>query len=254
MSQRGGYTPRMAGPDARTAQMTTLAVLRSLTPPALWDLASRIRNGKARGPSYQGLTTLVDMAALHRGRFAEVFDAAYPLDPSLPPDGNLTRLRTYQTWLFAQLALRVPGDFVSIGVSCGVTPKVLYELVLKGTGRTYHLIDPFVPGGGAYCDDPRIVMDQFGGDSRVRFIRDTAPKAFPLPLEHGIAFAELDTGDSEAEIESIPYLVDQLAPGGVIVTDEYGWGPWCRLYDEAADRSGANIFMLPTGQGVLMRR
>jgi hypothetical protein len=65
----------------------------------------------------------------------------------------------------ALLRSRVAGDFVSVGVSYGVTAKVLYELLIKGHQRAYHLVDPFVgKEGWGYCQDPAFVMAQFGGD------------------------------------------------------------------------------------------
>jgi hypothetical protein len=173
----------------------------------------------------------------------------------LLPDGNFVRLRVYHTYLFAEIASRVRGDFVSAGISYGVTAKVLYELLLKGTDRTYHLVDPFSgtedPG---HCQDPAAVMARFAGDPLVRLHQAPAPDVFPLPLDEGLAFAELSTGDDEAELASLPYLIDRLAPGGVIVIDDYGRGQSTSRYDEIADRAGASIFTLVTGQGVLMRR
>jgi hypothetical protein len=229
-------------------------VLKDLVPPLLWRAGRRLLRGRPPSPSYQGVSTLVDLSVLHRGRFADVYDAAYPIDPDLLPDGDVMRLRAYNTYLFSEIALRVPGDFVSIGISYGVTPKVLYELLLKGTGRRYHLVDPFEEDTiDNYCDDPGLVMAQFGGDPSVLLYRATAPEAFPLPLVDGMAFAELDTGNERAELASMPYLIDRLTPGGIIVIDNYGWGVSTAPYDEIAEAAGASIFSLPTGQGVLSK-
>ena len=230
-------------------------VLRDLAPPMLWRGARRLLG---RGPaitSYQAVTTLINLPALHAGPFASVYDATYPNDPDCRRDSNLLRLRIYHTYLFAEIASRVRGDFMSIGVSYGVTSKVLYELLLKGTERTYHLVDPFVgkPGWG-YCQDPSFVMAQFDGDPLVRLHQAPAPGAFPLPLGgHGLAFVDIDTGDEAADVASLPYLIDRLSPGGVIVIDFYGWARSTAAYDRVAERAGASIFILPTGQGVLLK-
>lgn len=229
-------------------------VLRDLVPPLVWRAGVRVLRGRST-PTYQGVTSLADLSALHRGRFATVFDEAFPNNPDLRPDGNLTRLRAYTTMTFAAIALRGPGDVVSIGISYGVTPKVVYELVVKGRDRNYHLVDPFWPKDGAnYADDPAPVMAQFGGDPCVRLHRNTAPEALPLPLDRGLAFAELCTGDQRAELASLPYLIDQLTPQGVIVIDDYGWGPSTVPYDRIAEYFNAQIFVQPTGQGVLTKR
>jgi len=228
-------------------------VLRQISPPFLWQTVSRFRHGGDRPVSYQGVTTLTNMSPLHEGRFAQVYDAAYPIDPGLGPDGNLMRLRVYLSVLFAEMALRVPGDFVTVGISYGVTEKVVYELVVKGTQRTYHLIDPFIGDPGDYCVDPSVVTAQFGGDPRVRFHLTPAPQVFPLPLTHGLAFAELSTGTQEAEVASLPYLIDSLNPGGLILIDDYGRDQKTPGYDRVVRAAGASIFCLPSGQGVLVK-
>ena len=229
-------------------------LLRDVSPPFLWRAASAFRHGRPTSPNYQGVTTLANLSALHGGRFAEVYDAAYRRDPGLLPDGNTVRLRVYQSYLFATIASKVKGDFVSVGISYGVTAKVIYELVLRGRERTYHLVDPFTDDSGAgYCKDAPAVMRQFGGDPFVRLHRAAAPQVFPLDFVGGLAFAELSTGDDGADLESLPYLVERLHPEGVIVLDDYAWGPWMSRLDEEARALGASIFCLPTGQGVLLK-
>jgi hypothetical protein len=164
------------------------------------------------------------------------------------------RLRTYHSFLFAEIASRVPGDFVSVGISYGVTPKVLYELVVKGTKRTYHLIDPFEGEPGAnYCEDADFVRSQFRGDPFVSLHLTPAPAVFPLDLPHGLAFAELSTGDDHADLDSMGHLLESLNRGGVIMIEDYGWGPWAARFDDAAHAAGASIFCLPTGQGVVLK-
>lgn len=160
--------------------MMLTRVLKDLAPPLLWRVAGRLLGRRPAGPSYQGVSTMITLSALHEGRFAAVYDAAYPNDPCVPPDGNLLRLRVYLTCLFAEIASQVRGDFVSIGVSYGVTSKVLYELLLKGTQRTYHLVDPFVGRlEHGCCQDPSLVIAQFDGDPFVRVHQTAAPAAFP---------------------------------------------------------------------------
>jgi hypothetical protein len=229
-------------------------VLRDLLPPVLWRAMARLRHGARANPAYQGVTTLANLSALHQGRFAQIYDAVYPNDPDLLPDGNLMRLRAYHSFLFAEIASRTPGDFVSVGISFGVTPKVLYELVLKGSNRTYHLIDPLTGKPGVnYCQDAGFVLSQFGGDPLVRLYLTPAPDVFPLSLPDGLAFAEFNTGEEDAELASLPHLIPSLGEGGVILIDSYGWGPWAVRFDDVARAAGASIFCLPTGQGVLVK-
>jgi O-methyltransferase len=229
-------------------------VVKDLAPPFLWRAARRLLRRRPANPTYQGVSTRVYLSALHDGRFAAVYDATYRSDPDSLPDGHVLRLRVYLTYVFAEIASRARGDFVSVGVSYGVTARVLYGLLLKGSQRTLHLVDPFLGKEGfGYCVDPSLVMAHFGGDPLVYLHRAPAPEAFPLPLRDGLAFVDLDTGDEQADLASLPYLVDRLTPGGVIMIDNYGWAQSTSRYDRAADRCGATIFSLPTGQGVLLK-
>lgn len=225
--------------------------LRALTPPLVWQFLKRL-SGRPPLRSYQGVVTPFDMSALHTGRFADVFDAANRNDPTCSSD--LLRLRAYLAYLFAEVARRVRGDYLAAGISFAVAEKVVYELTLKGTARTFHLIDPFLDHRDTgYCKDPAFVADLFGRDAAVRFHLAAIPDAFPITLPDGLAFAHLDTGDEDAELASLPYLVGCMNQGGVIVIDSYGLGQFAARYDAVAQRCGAAVFTLPTGQGVLMR-
>lgn len=229
-------------------------ILKSLTPPLLWQLGRAVR-GTPSPRTYQDVVTPFDMSALHSGPFGSVFDAAFPQDPCRRRDGDRTRLRTYLAYLFAEVAKRTSGDFLTAGVSYAVAPKVLYDLTVKGSGRLYHLVDPLSDQEKAgYCTDPAFVRDLFAGDPAVRLHLKAIPGAFPLELSSQLAFVHLETGDEVAELASLPYLVANLAPNGVMVIDNYGLQHFASRYDAAAALAGAAIFTLPTGQGVLMKR
>jgi len=231
-------------------------LLRRLTPPVLWDLLRRAR-GKPPLRSYHGVTTPFDMSALHQGRFAAVFDAVYRNDPGLRHDANLLRLRAYCAHMFAAIAMRAPGDFLEAGVSYGVIAKVLYELTVKESGRTYHLVDVdprHTEAKREYCSDPAFVPALFRDDPAVRLHLVGIPAVFPLPLPTGLAFAHLDTDNEDVEFASLPYLVENLNPGGVILIEAYGLQPFAARYDAVARQLQASIFTLPSGQGVLIKR
>lgn len=230
-----------------------MGILFDLTPPLLQRLVRRVR-GKPSRHIYQGVNTPFDMSALHHGRFASIYDAAYRNDPDLIGDGNLLRLRAYHAYLFAEIAMRARGDYLAAGVSYGVIPKVLYELSVRGTGRTFHLVDPLADHERAgYCKDPALVLALFDGDPAVRLHLSAIPAVFPIALPAGLAFAHLTTGDEEAELTSLPYLVDNLNPGGVVVIEDYAAQQIASRYDAAARQAGASIFTLSTGQGVLVK-
>jgi hypothetical protein len=225
--------------------------LARLVPPVLID-AYRRAIGRPRH-TYQGVSTPFNMRQLHEGRFAAVYDPISS-DPLCATDAALMRLRAYLANMFAGIAMVVPGDYLAAGISYAVMSKAIYELTLKGTGRTFHLIDPFRDlDGQGWCTDSGFVMRRFDGDPLVRLHQRAIPEAFPLPLSNGLAFVHLDTGNEDAEFESLPYLVEVLNPGGLMVIDAYGYSNFAERYDAVADRLGQRILVLPSGQGVLSK-
>jgi hypothetical protein len=228
--------------------------LRDVTPPLVWRWGQRAR-GRLQVANYQGVTTPFNMAALHRGAFADTYDAAYPNDPAFRREPHIRRLRAYFAWMFAELASQVPGDYLAAGVSYGVMPKVISELTLKKTTKTFHLIDALRDDEDCgYCNEPASIAALFAGDPWVRLHVNVIPDVFPIALPDGLAFVQLDTSDEDAELASLPYLIEQLNPGGLLIADAYAWQNFAPRYDEIAARYGAVFFTLPSGQGVLHKR
>jgi hypothetical protein len=227
--------------------------LARFVPPILAD-AYRRAIGRPRQHSYQGVTTPFNMRQLHEGRFAEAFDPIYPSDPLFRTDGDLVRLRCYLAHVFAETAMAIRGDYLAAGISYAVVPKVIYELTLKGSGRSFHLLDPLLDAqGDGWCTDPALVLRRFEGDAAVHLHQRLIPDAFPLPLPNGLAFVHLDTSNEDAELASLPYLVAVLNPGGVMVMDSYGFGDFAERYDAVAADLGQRILAMPSGQGVLIK-
>lgn len=231
------------------------SIVRALTPPVLWE-GLRQTSGRPPARRYQGVSTPFNMSALHTGRFADAFDRANANDPA-QTDADELRLRAHQAYVFAAVALRARGDYLSAGVSYAVCAKVVFDLLLKGTGRTLHLVDPFQNGDAhandGFCTDAGFVARIFDRDPAVRFHLSAIPAAFPLTLPEGLAFVHLNTGDEDAEIASLPYLIEHVNPGGVILIDSYGWQQFAARYDTVAAAAGARIFPLVTAQGVLLK-
>lgn len=64
---------------------------------------------------------------MHEGAFGQAFARYASLDPHIPPEA--TRLRIYLASTFAERCVAFPGDFVFGGISYGVVPRVIYDLV-----------------------------------------------------------------------------------------------------------------------------
>ena len=243
------------------SQVRARAAVRAVVPPVLWEGLRRLAGRPAVSQfTYQGVSTVHDMRPLHCGAFREAFDRFATLDQRIAPD--LTRLRTYSAWMFAHLAAPLPGAFLFGGVSYGVAPRVVFELLSNtAPGRAYYLVDPFRGTDGAmqvratYNTDAELVRRQYPPGANVRMVEEYLPACLPLEGDPAIAFAQLNTGHPQAEVDSLPYLYDRLLPGGVLLIDSYAFlaGTSRPAYDTALATLGATAFTLVTGQGVVFK-
>jgi O-methyltransferase len=237
-------------------------ITKRIVPPLLLD-AMRIAFGRSPAGirEYQGVSTVHDMSALHRGRFAESYDRHVVVDPTIEPD--TMRLRTHFACLFAALIRRLDGDFLFGGINFGVTPRVVYDYLERDERptRRYHLIDPFAgvdaTGGvrASYNRDPERVRAQYPPQAPVVIWQEFMPDCFPLASVSHLAFVSLNTGVPTAEAASLAHVYPLLTPGGIIIIDAYAFGSGAsRLqYDRAIEQLGACVSVLPTGQGVVFR-
>lgn len=67
----------------------------------------------------------------------------------------------------------------------------------------------------------------------------------------------IDMNSAAPEIGALELLFDRVAPGGIVIFDDYGWLLHAKQ-KEAEDRfmaeRGHKILELPTGQGLLIKR
>lgn len=238
-------------------------LIKGVTPPFLLDSVRKLlRTDLPRSAiSYQGVYTQHNMRWLHEGRFAELHDRYRTLNPfnSL----NESRLRQYYACMFAEFAKKVPGDFLSAGISFGVAPHVIYDFVnFETLDKNYHFIDPFLavnyPGGAQnpYNTDSESVRKQYSEGAPVAFHLALLPDCFPLTglSDKGLAFIHLNTAHPKAEATSLEYLYEKLNPGGFIVIDDYSFGPGqYDDYDPTIQKIGAKVFSMVTGQGIIQK-
>ena len=227
--------------------------LRDLTPPILWNWVRQRRHGEEvryAGRRYHVMQTDYSAVPLHVGRYAEIFERIAPTDPHF--DLELTRYRTYNICQAARWSLRVPGDFLCVGVSFGIAPRVVFEYTdLQADGRTYHLVDPFTVGG-VFNTDSDSVRRRFPPEAKVVIRQGFAPEAIPdVPL----AFAHFDTGHADAEAASLPTVYRRLAPGGIVIFDAFSSTSGAtREYQRALTSMNLEPFWLPSGQIMVAKR
>lgn len=194
------------------------------------------------------------------------------------PDGIAWRLNTL-IWA-ARRALTIPGEFVECGVFEGDMSWVVTEMVdLEGAQKTFYLFDTFegfAPQYSSAADFPEApdffdraqatysraglydeVRGRFSGKPYVRVIKGVVPDSLRTSAPSTIAYLHIDMNSPAPEIGALDVLFDRVAPGGVIILDDYGW-TLHRQQKEAAEHfmsvRGHDILELPTGQGLVIKR
>ena len=244
--------------------------VKALMPPILLSAFRRLRHGppKAiesyRASEYQGVKTRHNARPLHIGRFAQLHERHCPLDPNVAAD--TTRLRHYNLSYFAQRSMHVAGDLAFVGISYGVAPRIIFDLLdlgtssstPKGGGKTMHLVDPFLGIRSSsdrstlakYNADMNFVRDQYPADAGVKIHAGLIPDC--LPIADRFCFVHLNTGDCKAEALSLPHFWQRLSPGGVVVIDNYAIDDGhFEDYAAAIAALGVDPFWMPTGQCVV---
>jgi hypothetical protein len=163
----------------------------------------------------------------------------------------------------AALATRAPGDVLTVGVSWGVTQRVLYDyLDLASSERTLHMVDPFVSAATRsnrtvqqkYNSDAELVRRQYPLDAKIIFHRAFIPDCLPLDGIERLAFVYMNTADDISESATLPGLFKLTSPGGVIVIDGYAINGGAQsVFDPPLRNLGITPFVLPTGQCVIFR-
>ena len=167
---------------------------------------------------------------------------------------GMRRLDNLQQCARTVLREGVPGDLVETGVwrgGCAILMRAVLEAYVD-TERSVWLADSFeglpAPSPADYpqdAGDPHATFTSYLGvsletvqtnfrrygllDDRVKFLtgwfRDTLPVA---PVER-IAVLRLDGDMYESTHLALTHLYPKLSPGGVLIVDDYGALPNCRL-------------------------
>lgn len=208
----------------------------------------------------------------------EEIRGSHEYDQYSGPDGIAWRLHTL-VWA-AKCALRVTGDFVECGVFKGDMSWVVARCVGFGElDRTFYLYDtfegfspkysspddfPLNPGFFEFAqkvyqsgDHFEYVSKRFSGFPNVRVIKGTLPDTLDESSPGQIAYLHIDTNSPVVEVEILNRLFDRVAPGGVVVFDDYGWFEFFKqrhAEDEFMSQRGYSILELPTGQGLVVKR
>jgi len=178
-------------------------------------------------------------------------------------------------WAASQAA-RVAGDFVECGVDTGMMSLAVCEwLDFNTQDRDFWLFDTFagIPedqmspaeqdgiGGwqnrNCYEECFELARANFAPWPRCRLVQGRVPETLAqFPADRRVAYLSIDMNIVLPEIAAMEFFWEKMAPGGVVLLDDYGWATHPEqkaAFDAFAARQGVSILSVPTGQGLLIR-
>lgn len=190
------------------------------------------------------------------------------------PEALHIEWRVYVCCWAARQAMSLKGDFVECGVSTGITSRAIAEYCsFCDSTKSFYLVDTFagIPLSQAseeenylsksknerhYFDSFSLVQNNFNDYPNVHPVRGTVPEILSsIPVEL-VAFIHIDMNIAYPEVAALEYFWPLMVKGGIVVLDDYGSQAHAiqkKAIDAWGCRSGANIFLLPTGQGMIIR-
>lgn len=200
-----------------------------------------------------------NLSFLNSKPFMDAFHGAQPDSQ----EGGLI-WRTYMLYWAARQGMTLDGDFVEAGCYRGTSAKIIADAIgIESTGRKYWLYDTFDHPEGSPLrlshHSPSLqdeVLARFSGYQNIRIVPGWIPDSFSQGMPERISFLHIDMNNVEAEMVVLDAMYDRMAPGGVIVLDDYGYTPY-RAQRDAHDawfaQRGKFVAELPTSQGIVIR-
>lgn len=187
-------------------------------------------------------------------RFAEAFMATTPN----AQERSLVWRCHILHWA-AMRGLELEGDFVEAACYRGFTARVIVNATDFGRLlRTYWLYDRFeaqhLPGNPVGLFEE--VKARFEDTPNVRVLKGKIPEVLSEAAPERISFLHIDMNNVAAEIGALDALYDRVAPGAVIVFDDYGWQDYSdqkAALDAWFRARGKMVVELPTGQGLVIK-
>ena len=205
--------------------------------------------------------------------------------PNPPPLGEgvyekrrLCQFAVYVACWAAKYALALDGDFVECGVGKGLlTRTIVHYLGFESIPKKFYLFDTFtgIPIEDAIDRQEKKnisllnkthfakeyheeVMRTFIKYPNVVIIRGRIPQSFSTTTLDRVSYISIDMNNAAAEIAAIEYLWIKLVAGGVVVLDDYAYGPEFmtqkKAWDRFAELNNFEILTLPTGQGLIIKQ
>lgn len=173
--------------------------------------------------------------------------------------------RVYMLCWGARSCMRVPGDFIDVGCYDGRTVEIMerycnFAAVKDKTWWLYDMFENPPTEARKASHGPKLfdtVRQTFEPRGNFRVIKGPVPDSFSQGLPERIAFAQIDLNAAEPEIATLNAIYDRIAPGGLIIFDDYGFRrhrpSYLAEFDYFAKR-GEIVWESPTGQGLFIKR
>lgn len=188
------------------------------------------------------------------------------------PDAKpMMRERMFVLYWAARRAARLAGDFIECGVYRGGTALVACASAGEAlAGRTFHLFDTFEGTPDRDLADSEKGFERRRSDTSVDIVRshlsayadvvDIHPGYVPETFDGleiaRVAYAHIDINTAAATYESLRFVYERLAPGAVVLFDDYGWRDYVALkerIDEYLAERGEKVLPLRCGTGMLVK-
>jgi O-methyltransferase len=256
--------------------------LYDIREPLFDRLAAYFARGKTIIPwkpefNYDGLATSHSASFMASPKFKNALAAA--TEGLHQQQGNVEHFwRMYVCCWAGHQAARLEGDFVEFGANWGIGARAVMEYagVSQFDRRVFWLLDAWEGryvglseaerrdmGGRqdtdpSYCADSTIVERNFAQFPFAKIVKGRVPEVLDQIRAAKVAYVHMDMGSVAAEIPAIEFIWPKLVPGCVVVFNNYGVSGKMRKtlqeqLDSFADRHGARILGLPTGQGLLIK-
>jgi O-methyltransferase len=211
--------------------------------------------------------------------FARLYrDAVARSETTIAPWKRLRRAqRAYQLARYAEATARLPGNRIECGVLFGLSALIVGETLraldasFDGTGL--YLVDSFeglsAPHPADAVGKGRVAMGKghFGGTSvdhvqgvmaaypRCQIVKGWIPEVLDTLPESPWVFVHLDIDLYEPTLGALEYFLPRLAPGAVVVNDDYGSALFPgagQAWDEFFRGRGLPFVVLDSGQAVFV--
>lgn len=186
--------------------------------------------------------------------------------------GELGVLNTDRKWMVYQLlrlVANVPGDTAECGVFRGATSYLICRANKKASAgsKTHHIFDSFEglsepgPSDGSHWSkgDLKCTLDfvqrALSDCDNLEFHPGWIPARFRDVDDRKFSFVHIDVDLSEPTRESMEFFYPRMAPGGIVVCDDYGQttspGATTTIDRFLADKP-EKMLTLPDGGGFLI--